>query len=255
MADRAEATEELNALRRQGRRRLVGAIALVLVAAIVLPIVFDPDPKPNLPPVSVKIPGEDESKFVPRTNASPTPRVEESAPASAAPPAEPAKSADVTPVEATKPSAPVPATAMQPAPSSSAVAKSAEPLTKSTETTKSAKSAKGAEPTKAAEPAKAAEPTKATKAAEPTKTASTTESSTAAQFFVQAGAFVGPDKVREVTDQLKAAKLTYYTETVATTKGTVTRIRLGPYETKAAAEKAAAAAKRLGLNPGSPVAK
>ena len=243
MADRAEATEELNALRRQGRRRLVGAIALVLVAAIVLPIVFDPDPKPNLPPVSVKIPGEDESKFVPRTNASPTPRVEESAPASAAPPAEPAKSADVTPVEATKPSAPVPATAMQPAPSSSAVAKSAEPLTKSTETTKSAKSAK------------AAEPTKATKTAEPSKAASTTESSTAAQFFVQAGAFVGPDKVREVTDQLKAAKLTYYTETVATTKGTVTRIRLGPYETKAAAEKAAAAAKRLGLNPGSPVAK
>ena len=249
MADRAEATEELNALRRQGRRRLVGAIALVLVAAIVLPIVFDPDPKPNLPPVSVKIPGEDESKFVPRTNASPTPRVEEPAPASPTPPAEPAKSADVTPVEATKPSAPVPATAVQPAPSSSAVAKSAEPVSKSTETTKSAKSAKGTEP------AKAAEPTKATKAAEPSKAASTTEPSTAAQFFVQAGAFVGPDKVREVTDQLKAAKLTYYTETVATTKGTVTRIRLGPYESKAAAEKAAAAAKRLGLNPGSPVAK
>ena len=249
MADRAEATEELNALRRQGRRRLVGAIALVLVAAIVLPIVFDPDPKPNLPPVSVKIPGEDESKFVPRTNASPTPRVEEPAPASPTPPAEPAKSADVTPVEATKPSAPVPATAVQPAQSSSAVAKSAEPVSKSTETTKSAKSAKGTEP------AKAAEPTKATKAAEPSKAASTTEPSTAAQFFVQAGAFVGPDKVREVTDQLKAAKLTYYTETVATTKGTVTRIRLGPYESKAAAEKAAAAAKRLGLNPGSPVAK
>jgi DedD protein len=249
MADRAEATEELNALRRQGRRRLVGAIALVLVAAIVLPIVFDPDPKPNLPPVSVKIPGEDESKFVPRTNASPTPRVEEPAPASPTPPAEPAKSADVTPVEATKPSAPVPATAVQPAPSSSAVAKSAEPVSKSTETTKSAKSAKGTEP------AKAAEPTKAIKAAEPSRAASTTEPSTAAQFFVQAGAFVGPDKVREVTDQLKAAKLTYYTETVATTKGTVTRIRLGPYESKAAAEKAAAAAKRLGLNPGSPVAK
>lgn len=58
--------EEVNTLQRRGRRRLVGAIALVLAAVIVLPMVFDSDPKGTAPPVSVRIPGEDESGFTPK---------------------------------------------------------------------------------------------------------------------------------------------------------------------------------------------
>jgi cell division septation protein DedD len=38
-------SEDVNALKRRGRRRLVGAIALVLAAVIVLPMVFDSDPR------------------------------------------------------------------------------------------------------------------------------------------------------------------------------------------------------------------
>jgi DedD protein len=58
--------EDVNTLKRRGRRRLVGAIALVLAAVIVLPMVFDSDPKGSAPPVSVRIPGEDETSFAPK---------------------------------------------------------------------------------------------------------------------------------------------------------------------------------------------
>ena len=63
---------DVNALKRRGRRRLVGAIALVLVAVIVLPVVFEPEPKSSAPPPNVRIPGEDDSSFSPKV----TPRGE-----------------------------------------------------------------------------------------------------------------------------------------------------------------------------------
>jgi len=42
--------EDVNTLKRRGRRRLVGAIALVLAAVIVLPMVFDSEPRGSAPP-------------------------------------------------------------------------------------------------------------------------------------------------------------------------------------------------------------
>lgn len=62
----AEQQQDVDTLKRRGRRRLVGAVALVLLAVIVLPMVFDPEPRPVAPPVSVRIPGEDEAPFKPR---------------------------------------------------------------------------------------------------------------------------------------------------------------------------------------------
>ena len=58
-------TQDVETLKRRGRRRLVGAIALVLVAVIVLPMVFDAEPK-RVPPVSVRIPSEDDPGFKPK---------------------------------------------------------------------------------------------------------------------------------------------------------------------------------------------
>jgi len=68
--------EDVNTLKRRGRRRLVGAIALVLAAVIVLPMVFDSEPKGSAPPVSVRIPGEDETGFTPKVTPK-TPAVPE----------------------------------------------------------------------------------------------------------------------------------------------------------------------------------
>src|SRR5262249_34537972 len=62
----AEAAQDVETLKRRGRRRLVGAVALVLGAVIVLPMVFDPEPKRADVPVSVRIPGENETPFAPK---------------------------------------------------------------------------------------------------------------------------------------------------------------------------------------------
>lgn len=58
MADIPVSQEE-QALRRRARRRLVGAIALALLAVVVLPMLFDPEPKPLGGNVEIQIPGPD----------------------------------------------------------------------------------------------------------------------------------------------------------------------------------------------------
>lgn len=50
----------------------MGAVALVLLAVIVLPMVFDPEPRHALPPVSVRIPGENDAPFNPKVPARPS---------------------------------------------------------------------------------------------------------------------------------------------------------------------------------------
>src|SRR5207244_574724 len=71
--------QDVDSLKRRGRRRLVGAVALVLLAVIFLPMVFDPEPRRPAPPVSVRIPGEDESAFSPKLapKAAPKKKTEE----------------------------------------------------------------------------------------------------------------------------------------------------------------------------------
>ena len=65
----AEQQQDVDALKRRARRRLVGAVALVLAAVIVLPMMFDPEPRSSAPPISVRIPGEDDTPFKPKLPA------------------------------------------------------------------------------------------------------------------------------------------------------------------------------------------
>src|SRR5256885_16212573 len=63
----AEEQQDVETLKRRGRRRLVGAVALVLLAVIVLPMGFDPEPKSTQTPVTVRIPAENEAPpFAPK---------------------------------------------------------------------------------------------------------------------------------------------------------------------------------------------
>lgn len=96
----AEPQQDVDALKRRGRRRLVGAVALVLLAVIVLPMVFDSAPRSSAPPVSVRIPGEDEAPFAPKLPAKPPVEVKKEAPK----------------VEPPKPEAPAKAEAPKPRP-------------------------------------------------------------------------------------------------------------------------------------------
>jgi DedD protein len=77
----AEEQQDVETLKRRGRRRLVGAVALVLLAVIILPMVFDPDPRGTAPAVPVRIPAEDETPFAPKL---PAKKADAAAPAPAA---------------------------------------------------------------------------------------------------------------------------------------------------------------------------
>jgi len=77
----AEEKKDVETLKRRGRRRLVGAVALVLLAVLVLPMVFDPDPKSTLPPMSVRIPPENETPFSPKQAVKPAAKAESATPA------------------------------------------------------------------------------------------------------------------------------------------------------------------------------
>ena len=89
----AEEQQDVETLKRRGRRRLVGAVALVLAAVIVLPMVFDPEPRGTAPAVGLGIPAEDATPFTPK----PAPKK-----------AEPVKQAEpVKPAEPVKKSEPV----------------------------------------------------------------------------------------------------------------------------------------------------
>ena len=62
-------SEEALQLKRRARRRLVGAIALVTFAVIILPLVLDKEPGPAGPPLNVQIPDQGSSGFSSRAVA------------------------------------------------------------------------------------------------------------------------------------------------------------------------------------------
>jgi DedD protein len=80
---------DVNTLKRRSRRRLVGAVALVLLAVIVLPMVFDTEPRQTEPSVSVRIPPEDEAKFEPKLSGAPASGTPSAPPAPASEAAQP----------------------------------------------------------------------------------------------------------------------------------------------------------------------
>ena len=93
--------QDVNTLKRRGRRRLVGAIALVLAAVIVLPMVFDSEPKGSAPPVSVRIPGEDDTGFTPKVTPK-SPPVQERKTPEKVPEVQPEKPAAKVEISVTK---------------------------------------------------------------------------------------------------------------------------------------------------------
>src|SRR3954471_12128515 len=91
-------------LKRRARRRLVGAIALVLLVVVVLPIVLDQEPKPVRHDLTVQIPSQDAGKFGSRVLQTPSPATE-AAPAAAAGPKQEGKGAETPPKAASRPAA------------------------------------------------------------------------------------------------------------------------------------------------------
>ena len=55
--------DDATLLKRRARRRLVGAIALVVLAVVVLPVVLDQEPRPVTQALTVQIPSQDGGPF------------------------------------------------------------------------------------------------------------------------------------------------------------------------------------------------
>jgi DedD protein len=67
------------------------------------------------------------------------------------------------------------------------------------------------------------------------------------RLIVQVGAFADADKAREARIKLEKAGLKTYTQVADTSDGKRTRVRVGPFASKADADKAASKIKTLGL--------
>ena len=243
--------ESMEVLRRRARHRLFGSVVLVFVAVVAFPLLFDSQPRPVAVDTPILIP--DRNSTPPLAAGAPVPAAQ--APAK---PLLPAASSEVpahaslevgkeevvpaAPAKVTMASAPAaddlgkPAVAPVPKPAAPAVAtkEQARPEVKPAETKPVAKDA--------AKPA-ASDAQKA-KALLEGKTAS---ADAAAKVIIQVGAFADADKVREVRRKLEHAGLKTYTQSIEKDGKRTTRVRVGPFETRAEADKAAARIRKLDL--------
>lgn len=239
--------EELQ-LKKRARRRLVGAIVLVTVVAVVLPMLLDSEPKPVTQDISIQIPSPDggilAAKPQPLKPADPTPAV----PTAAAPAPAPVPAPAVAPTPA-KAEAPPPAKAETPsepkpvAPAAAAAA--AKPAAKA-----EAKPAASAPPaTEAKAEAKPAAPAAAkVEAKVEAKAAKDKPKPAGGAFVVQVAALSDADKAKELQAKIAGSGIKAYTEVVSTAKGPVTRVRAGPYASREAAEKGRQQLQRLQLD-------
>jgi len=215
--------DELILLKKRARRRLIGASAVALFAAIVLPMVMDHQPAPPLKDIQVRIPNPDE--VAERKAAS----AEKSAPLADARPIVPPEPKAEQKGGAAQPENAQPAAAPGTAGQGRQVAKA-----NAEGKTDAKPEAKGGERAEARSAAQA--PAAATEAWE-----------------VQLGAYAETGRVKNLLAKLKELGLPAYTENVQTPNGPRTRVRAGPFPSREAAEKARARIKTIGVD--GPVAK
>jgi DedD protein len=226
-------------LRRRARRRLVGAIVLALGAAVIVPMLLESDPKPLGDDVAVKIPPVDDGKFVNRLTE---PAKIEPAPAKSEP----------APKDSQKDSAPpadTPATRKSVADAEKAVIAPPAKTPKYDTTLPAEKNAAPAAPSPAPAPAKAPEPAPtpaeskpapAESKAAPAAPMETTAPSSAATppregYAVQLAAYADDKGANALANRLKRSGYPAYTEPLKTSRGTLWRVRVGPYPSRDAA--------------------
>lgn len=204
--------QSIEAVRRRARHRLIGAAVLVLVGVLGFPLLFDTQPRPIAVDVPIEIPSRN-------TPATPAPKTE--APAAARP--APVATADSLAAreEVVEPKAVA-------KPADKPVEKPAEkpPLEKPVADKAAAGNTTEKPPEKPSE-----------------KAATGNE-----RIVVQVGAFSEAERAREARLKLERAGLKTYTHVAETPQGRRIRVRLGPFATRAEAEKAAERAKALGLS-------
>jgi len=234
------AQEELILLRKRARRRLVGAVVLVLVATLVLWKVVGRVPEQPMRPESVLVVGV-ASAPVPAKTAASAPRAA-SAPSSASQP-----QTTALPESLSTLSQPVPAQDLAHAEGSAAVHK--RPPADASAPTHHKNDSKAAKPKADNATAAAATPakpkSKAKKQADPAAilegradSADTTPdaaATTSHKFVIQLAALSDPAKADALRGKLSDLGVQARFSKVQTSKGDVTRVRVGPFASRDAA--------------------
>jgi len=234
--DRADrAPDNAEQLRRRANRRLLGASILLLVAIIAVPMFLEREPPPLPDNVDVRIPPVEGTKF--------EPRLADGKKAAAEKPAEIA--AINEPVGAQAGATVAPAAAPTAAPAAATPAPVTPPAA-SVAPAKPAEAPKAAvkEPPKAAARETPKEPPKAA-TKEPARTAEAPRKP--GQLAVQVIAVRDPATAKSLYDKAKALKFPVYTEKIDVSNGVVTRVRVGPYDSKQQAEAARAKLAQAGF--------
>lgn len=209
---------------------------LVLVGVLGFSLLFDTQPRPIAVDVPIEIPSRNAPKGeTVAATAGPSPSAVSTSDSLAASeevvkPSPAAPAAERAPGDAQKPAAPSIAKPPE-APATPAVSKSSaddKPAAKAVPTKPVADKPVAAKPTPPAPP--------------PSKTQSGNE-----RIVVQVGAFAEVERAREARLKLERAGLKTYTHVAETPQGRRIRVRLGPFATRAEADKAAERAKALGL--------
>ncbi|MCP3712028.1 SPOR domain-containing protein [Paraburkholderia sp. CNPSo 3274] len=244
--------------KQRARRRLVGAIALVLAAIVILPMVLDSHPKPVTDDIAIDIPSRPADKAAARQHdaedtqagvapdnpaaAEATPGASGLAAASGAAATQSAQSTDTTPATPAK----KPAQAAAAAPQSTQTAQTQKPAAKPAASASTSVAANSKQTTAATDNAdtrdgNGAKAESGTLAAPP-----------GARFAVQLGAFSNGTTANNWVTKLKAAGVPAYTEQRKEADGTTrTLLRAGPFPDRASATAAIAKVRGAGLMAGS----
>lgn len=235
--DSADSTD--STFKRRARRRLIGSIALVLVAVIALPWIFDAEKKPLDYDVSVQIPSQDAVSVRPSSGTGNKPKsVEPKEPKGAASAlteretgTNPAAAASGTPAKVEAKPEPKPEVKSEPQAAAKADAKVAS---------KAEPKADPANPAPKSEEARV-------KAILDDKAAAAGAKDVGG-FAVQIGAFASEDKVREARDKLAVAGYKSFVEKLDSKDGERTRVRAGPFAGRDVAEAARDKIRTLGFS-------
>ncbi|HZZ01623.1 SPOR domain-containing protein [Paraburkholderia sp.] len=237
--------------KQRARRRLVGAIALVVAAVVILPMVLDSHPKPVTDDISIDIPSRPAPK-VAKTDEDTQAGV---APDNPAPDAALAASGLAPTTAATQGQSGAPkqqsaATSAAPA-ARPAVKPQAPTIAANTAPAAPAKPAKLTATQSAANVPAPSEDSANTAAAGADANSGTPASPPGSRFAVQLGAFANDANARNWAIKLKAAGVPAYTEHRKQADGsTLTLLRAGPFADRAAATAAIAKVRETGLTSG-----
>ena len=227
----------VQAARTRARRRLIGAAVLVGVGIIGFPLLFETQPRPIAVDIPIEIPARDSVpalKLPPAKDSAVTPPRAAGpvvAEAVAEPPAEsPPPAAQVTVSAAVPASQPARAERVASAPAAASAPRAAASAANSKAEAQRAQALLEGKPVAAVVPPAAA-------ASEPRT----------GRFVVQAGAYTDADTLREARQKVEKLGLKTYTQVIETDSGARTRVRVGPFDNREEAEKAAARIKSAGL--------